>query len=129
MAEVIFANILKKKNKRNIKVASAGTMTMNGLPMTETAREALNICGEKIGRRIMKSTKWNRDMLNEYDHIVTMTQGHADHIGEHPNVYTLSSVTQGEDIFDPFMQSLDVYVQVCKILQEELKILYGRIVR
>lgn len=123
MAQVIFEN-LAKENGADIKVASAGTMTLDGLPMTPTAKKALKECGQKMGRKKRASTQFRREFLDEYDHIVTMTAKHADVIGEHPNVYTLDSVTHCGDIWDPFMQPLDIYVSVCRQLMAELGKLY-----
>jgi len=124
MAQVIFENIAKRENRKDIVVASAGVMTINGLPMTPTARVALGNCGQKLGRKKRVSTLFNQGMLGKFDHIVCMTQKHAEVIGVHPNVYTLDSVCGGGDVYDPFMQGEDVYTAVCGELVVALEKLY-----
>jgi len=127
MAAVIFENMARAEKKK-IKVSSAGTHTMDGLPMTDTARMALIECGEKLGKKVRSSTRFKPDMIKKFDHIVTMTHEHALRIGEHPNVYPLDNAVGCGDIPDPFMQPLPVYINCCKTLQDALRELYSRIV-
>ena len=127
MAQVIFENLLKRDKVKGVTVASAGTFTIDGLPMTPTAVEALGVCGEKLGRKARKSRLFKKAMLKRYDHIVCMTAKHAEAIGAHGNVYTIDQAVGCGDVPDPFMQGLDVYTACCKMLQEALGELYRRI--
>jgi protein-tyrosine-phosphatase len=127
MAEVIFENLAKKNGREDIVVKSAGVMTLNGLPMTDTAAEALKVCGENVGRKKRKSTRYSFKMLPKFDHIITMTRGQKEHIGLFDNVYTLDELTSCGDVPDPFLQPLDVYVEVCKQLRVALGILWIRL--
>jgi len=129
MAEVIFENMVRAAGRRDITVRSAGVFTMNGMPMTDNAREALTRCNEKLGRRVRKSSRITSKMISTYDHIITMTQAHADRIGQHHNVWSLDSATGCGDIPDPFMQDIDVYVATCRTLQEACRVLFDKIVR
>ena len=126
MAEVIFSNLLKKYGQKGIRVAGAGTMTIEGLPMTPTAKKALKHRGWKIGKGI-HSRQFRPEMLMQYDHIVTMTEGHKNIIGDAPNVRTLSSWVGGGDIADPFMGSLEVYLATCVELEGKLELLLKKL--
>jgi len=127
MAQVIFANICKKYGNTDFVIKGAGTATSNGEPITPLAVEALRACGEKIPAQLPRSTRWNEYMLDEFDHIVCMTQGHAytiDSSGEYLNVYTLDSVTGCGDVFDPWRYPIEIYIDVCIRLQQDLEVLY-----
>ena len=132
MAEIIFANICKKHKRNDIIIKGAGTDTENGLRMSSNAIDALVKCGEKIGKKLKLSTCWDDSMLAEFDHIICMTKHHAHEInpkGNHKNVYTLDDITGCGDIFDPWCYPIDVYIEVCKQLQQSLQILYDRVCR
>ena len=131
MAQVIFANICEKHGRKDLVIKGAGTGARDGENMTADAYRALKSCGEKIPPQPLSSTRWDDDMLNEFDHIVCMARNHAriiDLDGEHAHVYTLDSVTGGGDVFDPWAYPLEVYKDVCKRLQADLEILYNEIV-
>ena len=126
MAQVIFGNLCKNKK---VTVKGAGTGAGDGWQMTREALAALKYCGEKVPRKPLLATRFDKAMIKAYDHIITMTQAHADFIGKHPNVKTLDEFTGCGDIMDPYMYPLDVYIDVCKKLQGALKILYKEIVK
>jgi len=123
MAEVIFKTLLKRNNQQGFEIASAGTYSLPGLPMTPTAKDALFLRGWDIAEA-SKSTLFNFDMLDEYDHIITMTQRHKDAIGHYPNVKTLSDFVGGGDVQDPFMSPLEYYLKTCEDLEIRIQDLY-----
>jgi len=128
MAQVIFSNLCKRHKKR-AEVKSAGTFTMPGFAMTQSACDALEMCGEGVARPI-STTLWHDSMTKEFDHIVCMANHHAraiDPRGESENVYTLDSVVRCGDIPDPWLMPVDVYVGVCRVLQMALAELYKQI--
>jgi len=127
MAQIIFTNIAKRNSHKGVVVRSAGVATSDGIPMMPTAIEALIECGEKLGRKNIVSTRFSYDMLKKYDHIVTMTEGHARSIGDYANVYSLGNAIGAGDVNDPFMQGREVYEETCKELQEALEDLYIKI--
>jgi len=136
MAEVIFENLCKKHKRKDITVKSAGVDTIDGYPMTQTAFEALLHCGEKMGRKQRTSTRFNNDMIENFDYIICMTKAHKNHIiffmeqyGVTPsNVYTLGELVDCPDIADPYMQTLPIYRRTCEDLQAALKKLYEKLV-
>jgi len=121
MAQVIFENLCKKNGRKDIVVKSAGLFTLNGLPVAQNATEALIRCGEKLGRKILKTTRYNPK--TKYDLVITMTNDQADKIG----AQSLDSLTGCGDITDPFMQPVEVFMTVCKRLQDALVVLYDKI--
>jgi len=118
MAEVIFKNMAK--GKRWI-IKSAGTHAMEGLPMTPTAKKALKQRGWKVGR--FSATQFSAQMINEYDHIVCMTDGHKQSITRHTDHKSITVL----DVEDPFMMPLDVYLRTCIEIEEKLKEVYDEI--
>jgi protein-tyrosine-phosphatase len=130
MAQIIFANLCEKNARNDITVFSAGTDALEGQPITFEAIEALKAVGEKIPPKILTSTRWRKEMLNEFDHIVCMTKRHAlkiDPGGIYGHVYTLDSAAGCGDITDPWAYPPDIYIKVCKLLQNALEILYNSI--
>ena len=117
-------NIVKKNGRADITVASAGVSARPGVSMTDKSKVALKKNGEKLGRKARRSVPWDDKYLDEYDHIIAMTQGHADAIGNYENVYTLGALTHGGDVDDPYMGGQDVYNRVYARLRPDLEKLY-----
>jgi len=122
MAEVIFKNLCPK-----FTVWSAGTHAAKAPVggMTKESGEALRICGEKLPRKKMKATQFEASMISKFDYVICMTRRHKERIGDALNVKTLDELVGSGDIFDPFGYPLDTYIEVCKKLQKELKLLYN----
>ena len=127
MAQILFENICKKKGRADIIVKSVGLQAYEGDPMMATARDALKACKEKVGRKKLVATRFRYEMVDEFDWVITMTDMHAQTIGPYNNVKSLGTMVGCGDVADPYMQSLDVYVDVCKKLREALNELYRRI--
>jgi len=118
MAEIIYKNF----NSGNT-VKSAGTHAAD--EMTSDSLRALKICGEKLPRKKMKATQFVSQMVSQFDFVICMTRRHKERVGDFPNVKTLDDYTGCGDVFDPYGWPLDTYVQVCKKLQNELRVLYN----
>ena len=130
MAEIIFTNLCQKNGRDDIVIKGAGTGAQDFECMTPEAHEALKICGEKCSSKPRPSTRWRSDMLKQFDHIICMTNRHAmiiDPDRRRKNVYTLDSVAGCGDIFDPWCYPLEIYIEVCKLLQNALVVLYNKI--
>ena len=104
MAEIIFSNIAKKNNRRDITVKSAGIYAEENQPMMPLAREALMKCGEKLPRKIHKSTRLTMEMQHSFDHVID-TRAYL----------------------DPFGGDLEDYVTLCKQLQTACQMLYDKL--
>jgi len=122
MAEVIFRNFDK-----TLVVESAGTHAQH--EMTRESGEALKLCGEKLPRKKMLATQFTQRMVSEYDFIICMTKRHKERIGEFPNVKTLDEFTGCGDVFDPYGYPIDTYIEVCKKLQKDLRVLYNLLIK
>jgi len=118
MAEVIFKNFGGKNTVR-----SAGTHAAD--EMTKESLEALRILGEKLPRKVMKATQFTPQMVSKFDFVICMTKRHKERVGDFANVKTLDEYTGCGDIFDPYGWPIDTYVEVCKKLQRELRVLYN----
>ena len=119
MAEIIFKNMAKGKRWT---IRSAGTHACDGLRMTPTAKKALTQRGWRVGKGVT-STQFSTQMLNEFDHIICMTDGHKQNItthADHENITVL-------DVDDPFMMPLEGYLRTCQELEKKLEALYEKI--
>ena len=127
MAEIIFRNICAARGRKDIFAASAGAAVERGMPVIDDTYVALESCGECVGERKTSATQFTVDMMNEFDHVICMTRFIKRFLGEHEKVKTLDEFTGCGDIPDPFGYPLDVYIEVCKKLQQSLKMLYNKI--
>lgn len=126
MAEIIFRNICVTNGRNDIQVSGAGTFAE--YEMTENAFKALEICGELLPSERLKATQFVMQMIDEYDHVICMTEKHADFVGrQYINVKTLHEFANCGDIFDPYGYPLDIYIEVCKKLQNALGLLYSKL--
>jgi protein-tyrosine-phosphatase len=106
MAEVIFRNIVKKHNRRDIIVKSAGTHAEIGAPMSDFSRAALLECGEELPETEHKSTRLTPEMLKSFDHVIDCRY-----------------------IPGPYLGDREKYVGACKQLQKDLAALYDKTCR
>jgi len=138
MAEIIFANLCKKNGRTDIIVKSAGTHAHEGEIMAPYTNVALDKCGEKVPSEPVRVTQWRDEMFYEYDHVVCMTGWHESVILARAamqktkrrikaKIYTLDSVAGCGDIADPWCYPLPIYIEVCKVLQNALGMLYDEI--
>ncbi|QEK13236.1 low molecular weight protein arginine phosphatase [Crassaminicella thermophila] len=134
MAEGMFKKMLKEAGEKTkgIKVISAGTATMKGLKASKNAIEVMKEKG--IDLNTHEATPITRELIEEADLILTMTRNHKNQILQiAPNakekVYTLKEYA-GElgDILDPFGQSVCVYRECAKEIEEGLKVLVKKII-
>lgn len=110
------AEVIARNGGKFTKVSSAGIYAFEGLGMTPTAKKALKKRGFKIGKGF-KSTQFSTQMLGNFDTIVCMKESHKEFIlryGEHENIHVW-------DLDDPFMGSLDTYMNVCTQIEEKIK--------
>lgn len=124
MAEIIFRNMCIANGRNDTQVSGAGTFAE--YEMTEDAFKALEICGELLPCQKLRATQFTAQMIDEYDHVICMTENHAKYVGrQHANVKTLHEFANCGDIFDPYGYPLDIYIEVCKKLQNALGLLYN----
>ncbi len=111
---------LKEKNVKGVKVHSAGLMADDGEPMSAFSRQALHFL--EIHNVRFKSKQFSVDMIKGKTLIICMTNSHKQALKGVKHVYSASDIV-GEDIIDPYGQSLGVYIKTAKqinLLVEEI---------
>ena len=141
MAEAIMEDLVDDHPRLSgqIDVESAGTMALEGAPMTDLAQEALEDMGIKTGRH--KARQLNDEIAEEADLILVMEAHHIDELeaicpDAQEKCHTLKGYAanldgypgDGEyDIEDPFRQPLEVYREVAEQIKEAIEGLLVRL--
>lgn len=129
MAEALAGRLLEDRFGAggNIEVCSAGLAATPEEAATPYAVEAMAWKG--IDMSDYRASVLTREMVQEADLVLTMTRGHLEQLnilfpGYHSKAFTLADFAGfGSDIADPIGQSLDVYRQCARSLEE----LIGRV--
>lgn len=138
MAEIIFSNLCKKHKRKDILVRSAGTNAEVGADMTLSARIALATCGERLPRKKHKAAQFVDTMTKEYQYVVCLNNklinavtSEASYPEQNRNMAVPPPAASviNINIPDPWGYGQETYNNVCQILQKELEILYGRIIK
>jgi len=104
MAEVIFQNLVTKGGRKGFVVKSAGTHANVGSDMMDRARIALAECGEKLPKKPHQGMQFTHEMNTEYDHVIDL-----------------------RNFRDPWGYGMEIYIDVCKELQQYCIKLYDEI--
>lgn len=117
MAEYIFAEFLRRKRKLSkFEVSSAGLYAEEGDPMTPNAAEALSRMGIKPKKK-HTARQLTPEKAGKADMIVCMTASHKRELAVlGDKVYTVSEITGGPDVPDPYGGSLEVYERTAQYL-------------
>lgn len=125
MAELIAKKFLKDKN---ISVSSAGILTADGLKISLNSKAALEEIG--IFSDDFRSTSINKEMIEESDLVITMTNQHKKQIMKaydlKERIYTLKEFSGNKDgdIEDPYGMSLEEY-RKCR---DKLQVLISKVI-
>ncbi len=109
MAEYLLRAALKERGIRNIRVSSAGLCAEPGQPMSVHAKKALALAGIRGGK--FRSRLLTREMLEESNLILVMTESHKRALLPAKNVFTVGEFAGGGDIPDPYGGSLEEYMK------------------
>lgn len=117
MAEYLFRYILGKKRKLSLyDVSSAGLCAEEGAPMTDNAAAALKSLGVNI-RKKHAAHMLTYDEAQKADLIVCMTARHKAALGEFAaKTKTVSEITGGHDVSDPYGGDLNEYKRCAEYL-------------
>ena len=74
MAAAYFEHLCRKAERNDIAVLSAGTFAVDGAPASENAVKVMTDYNIKLKNH--RSTMLRRELLENIDHIFTMTEGH-----------------------------------------------------
>ncbi|MCT4619005.1 MAG: low molecular weight protein arginine phosphatase [Marinisporobacter sp.] len=134
MAEGLFKKMLEDlgEKTKGIKVISAGTAAIGGQQASKNAVRAMEEKG--IDLKDHRATFITKELTQEADLILTMTRNHKNQLlymepKAKEKIYTLKEYTGGDgDIVDPYGQSIDVYKECSKEIEESLKVLIEKII-
>lgn len=126
MAKYIFEDYLKNIGSADyFSVDSAGLSAMRGKDMSEQAKEALAEMG--ISGFHHSACPFYPNIISDSDLIVCMTFEHKSAIGKNlPNVVTVSELTGGGEVTDPWGGTVDDYRQTAAYLKYACYDVYNR---
>lgn len=115
MAELLLKSYLKKQkiNEKYI-VTSAGIHAAEGEEISRNSLLALRELGVKATKH--KAKKLTVKSIEKADLVVCMTIGHKNAIKGCDYVYTVSEITGGQEVGDPYGQSVEVYLSTANYL-------------
>lgn len=116
MAEIILKRKLKLAGIKDVRVSSAGFSACEGDKISVHSAKALKQLGYKPYS--FRSRLATGALLINSDIIICMTAEHKSRISNFPNVYTISEISGGEDIPDPYGQDLGAYIRVSHMLED-----------
>ncbi len=116
MAEIILKNKIKLAGILDVKVSSAGISANDGDKISENSFLALKKLGYKPYG--FKSKKLTAKMINKSDIVICMTREHKKYLSGFNNVYSVSEVTDYNDVFDPFGQDINAYIKASLQLED-----------
>ncbi|WP_243141115.1 low molecular weight protein arginine phosphatase [Alkaliphilus pronyensis] len=122
MAEALFKEILKKENRTDIEVMSAGTGAIDGDKASFQARETMKELGINIEDH--KSKYLSKKMIDEADLVLTMTSNHkAKVLSISPKaegkVFTLKEYAYTGESIEALLDEMD---EIYKSINEKKKI-------
>ena len=127
MAEAYF-NMLSERDKRtDLWAESAGIHTFDGCSASILAQIVAKAFGGDLSN--FRSTRFQREMGDEFDLIIAMTRGHllaVQEIAPSAKVRLLSDYAawQNPDVPDPYGENVDGYARVFGYMKEALDKLY-----
>ena len=124
MAEIILKQKLKWAGIKTVRVSSAGTNTVDGLPINENSRKALKLLG--ITPKGFKSKRINEKLIESSTYVICMTSSQKEYLKEFENVYTFNDLTGIGEILDPYGMGLDVYIETSHQLEDACNILINK---
>ncbi len=127
MAEIILKNKLKLAGITDIQVKSAGISTENGQKISVNSRKALKALG--LNAYSFRSTQLTRSMLEKSDLVICMTERHKTTLSGYSNVLSISEITKGADVLDPYGQDLKVYIKTSHQIEDACNIILQKILQ
>ena len=123
MAAAYFSNLCKKAERSDIKVCSAGTFAGNGIPASKNA--VLVMKDYNIDLSVHRSQMLTRDLINDIDKVLTMTEGHRQQVlrvapDAESKTHLLMDFACGGDAADPFGGSYELYKECFTQMKQAL---------
>lgn len=108
----------------NITFSSAGIFCNSGCYPGENAVIAMTKYGIDISEHI--STQLTSDLADEFDYIIPMTENHKNLLLQF-GINEKKIKMLDEEIPDPYMQSLDVYLKTAEMLKKSIEKAVGEL--
>ncbi|NLI95820.1 MAG: low molecular weight protein arginine phosphatase [Synergistaceae bacterium] len=116
MAEALLRKMMKERGLPG-DVSSAGLFTVDGLPATPFAIEAMKEWGIDLSGH--RSRQLTRPLVEVADHVVGMTAEHVEALlAQFPEEHSRIRALGLPDIPDPYGKSLEIYRGVRDLLKE-----------
>ena len=130
MAAAYFTHLCRKAERNDIAVLSAGTFAGNGIPASENAAKVM--ADYNIDLKNHRSKILTRELVENIDHIFTMTEGHRLQVtsidsGLEAKTKLLLDFSIGGDVADPFGGSYTVYKKCFEQMKQALDELFLQI--
>ena len=132
MAAAYFTHLCRKAERNDIAVLSAGTFAGNGIPASENAVRVMT--DYNIDLKNHRSKILTRELVENIDHIFTMTKGHRLQVasidaGLEVKTKLLLDFSIGGDVADPFGGSYAVYKECFEQMKQALDELFLQIIK
>jgi len=132
MAAAYFAHLCRKAERSDITVLSAGTFAGNGIPASKNALKVMT--DYNIDLKNHRSQILTRELVENIDHIFTMTKGHRLQVasinaGLEAKTKLLLDFSIGGNVADPFGGSYTVYKECFEQMKQALDNLFLQIVK
>lgn len=125
MAESILSHLLKEKGIEGFEVSSCGLAAVEGQPMSENAKKALECLG--FTPKEHRARMFKKDFIGEHNLILTMTDAQKRFIGDYKNVMSIPEFTGVGDIDDPYGMGLDEYLKTAELLLKACRVILDTI--
>ena len=132
MAAAYFAHLCRKAERSDIAVSSAGTFAINGIHASKNAVKVMT--DYNIDLKNHRSKILTRKLLENIDHIFTMTEGHRLQVvsidmGLEAKTKLLLDFSIGGDVADPFGGSYTIYKECFEQMKQALDNLFLQIIK
>jgi protein-tyrosine phosphatase len=131
MAAAYFSRLCKNAERDDVIVRSAGTFAGNGVPASGNAVKVMRDYGIDLENH--RSKVLTRELLEDTDHVFTMTEGHRLQVmsiypqaGEKTRL--LMDFYDGGDVADPFGGSYDLYKDCFEQMKAALDSLFEQLI-
>ncbi|MCQ2380118.1 MAG: low molecular weight protein arginine phosphatase [Victivallaceae bacterium] len=120
MAHMYLADLMKKLNRTDVEVASAGTAAFPGDEISRGAANALATDG--IEASGFRSSRVSGESVETADIILAFTESHRRQLLHafpqvHAKVRLIGEYVNGRDVSDPFGGDDDVYLQTYRVIK------------
>lgn len=127
MAEIIMKNKVKAAGFTDIRVTSAGLAAPVGAKMSQNSFKALKALGLKPYG--FKSKQLTKKMILSADVTICMTDEHKRALAGFSDVRTIGELSGLGNISDPYGQSLEVYMETSRQINDACEVILQKIIR